>query len=87
MNFGKAIEELKAGKRLTRKGWNGKGMYLFLLTGEDIRKAVKDMPENVVTLPSIAMYTHDATGRKAILVGWLASQSDMLCDDWEIVNE
>lgn len=62
-------------------------MYLFLLSGEDIGKRETGIPEDIVILPSIAMYTHDATGRNAILVGWLASQSDMLCDDWEIVNE
>ncbi len=87
MNFSKALEEMKAGKKLSRKGWNGKGMYVFLLTGEDIKKAIAPMPDNTIALPSIAMCTHDSTRRKAVLVGWLASQSDMLADDWEIVNE
>lgn len=58
MNFGKAIEALKAGKFVARRGWNGRGMYLWLL------------PE--------------ANG--AVLTGWLASQTDMLSDDWEIVT-
>jgi hypothetical protein len=41
----------------------------------------------ILGLPTICMYTHDNTGRKAILTGWLASQSDMLLEDWEIVGE
>ena len=60
---------------------------VFLLTGEDIKKAIAPMADNTIALPSIAMCTHDSTRRKAVLVGWLASQSDMLADDWEIVNE
>ena len=38
-------------------------------------------------LRTICMYTHDGSGRKAILTGWLASQSDMLSEDWEIVGQ
>ena len=38
-------------------------------------------------LGTICMYTHDGSGRKAILTGWLASQSDMLSEDWEIVGQ
>lgn len=85
MNFSRALEEMKNGKKLARRGWNGKGMYIFLLTGDDIKKAIDHMPDNTIALPSIAMYTHDSTGRRAILVGWLASQSDLLSDDWETV--
>ena len=36
MNFGQAIETLKSGKNVARAGWNGKGMYLFLVKGEDL---------------------------------------------------
>jgi hypothetical protein len=94
MDFGKAIEALKAGKKVTRKGWNGKGMFLWLKPGAVIKsewckdpvlKQIAD--ENggtILGLPTICMFTHDSTGRKAILTGWLASQTDMLYDDWEI---
>lgn len=87
MNFEKAIEALKAGKKVTRTGWNGKGMYLFLIDGDKLRGALDGEYEGCVMLPTIAMYTHNSTGRKAILFGWLASQSDMLGNDWEILNE
>lgn len=96
MDFGKAIEALKAGKKVTRKGWNGKGMFLWLKPQtivksewckDPILKEICD--ENggeILALGAICMYTHDSTGRKAILTGWLASQSDMLLEDWEILE-
>lgn len=96
MNFGQAIEALKAGKKVSRKGWNGKGMFLWLKFGTEIRsewckdpmlKQLADINGGTITgLPTICMYTHDSTGRKAILSGWHASQSDMLLEDWIIVG-
>lgn len=97
MDFGKAIEALKSGKKVTRKGWNGQGMYLWLKPSTRItpemcsdpvlKQQVIDNGGTILGLPTICMYTHDSTGRRAVLTGWLASQSDMLMEDWEIVNE
>lgn len=97
MNFGKAIEALKQGKKVARKGWNGKGMYLWLKHGAEIKsewckdphlkRLADDNGGTITGLPTICMYTHDSTGRKAILTGWLASQSDMLLDDWIILED
>ena len=97
MDFGKAIEALKAGKRVARKGWNGKGMFLWLKPATEIKSEwckdpmLKDLVDanggTLAALGTICMYTHDSTGRKAILTGWLASQSDMLLEDWEILND
>ena len=97
MDFGKAIEALKQGKKVARKGWNGKGMYLWLKPGAEIKSEwckdphLKRLADNnggtITGLPTICMYTHDSTGRKAILTGWLASQSDMLLDDWIILED
>jgi len=96
MNFGEAIEALKAGKKVTRKGWNGKGMFLWLKFGAVIKSewckdpVLKQITEEndgtIIGLPTICMFTHDSTGRKAILTGWVASQTDMLYDDWEILQ-
>lgn len=95
--FAEALYALKAGKKVTRRGWNGKGMYLWLKPAaivksewckDEVLKRIAD--ENggeISALGTICMYTHDSTGRKAILTGWLASQYDMLSDDWEIVDE
>jgi hypothetical protein len=96
LKFGEAIEALKQGKKVARKGWNGKGMFLWLKPATTIKsdwckdellKSITD--ENggeILALGTICMYTHDSTGRKAILTGWLASQSDMLLEDWVIVE-
>lgn len=89
--FGEAIEALKQGKKVQRKGWNGKGMYLWLLPATEVKREwVKDpmlleaFGENDILscLGSIRMLT--ATGE--VLTGWLASQSDMLSEDWVILD-
>lgn len=98
LSFGMAIEALKLGKRVARAGWNGKGMWLSLsgpLEGR-IVGADEFWSENnrqwarqfggALVLPAITMKTVDASGREAILMGWLASQTDMLMDDWQIVE-
>ena len=95
MDFGGAIRALKAGKKVARAGWNGKGMYLWLLPQAEVKKEwCRDErllecfgeKDSLLCLGSIRMYTHDSTGRTAVLTGWLASQSDMLCEDWYIVE-
>lgn len=96
MDFGKALEALKAGKKVARKGWNGKGMFLWLKPATEIKsdwckdpmlKELVDANGGTLTaLGTICMYTTDSTGRKAVLTGWLASQSDMLLEDWEILD-
>lgn len=75
MNFGKAIEALKKGKKVARKGWNGKGMWLRLIIPEKC-----DIDIGLENLPYIEMKTADNK-----LVPWLASQTDMLAEDWAIV--
>lgn len=98
MTFGLAIEALKAGKRVARAGWNGKGMWLSL-SCDGTREVPAEgfwSPHNAEfarqnggsakVLPCITMKTVDSTGREAILMGWLASQTDMLSEDWSIVE-
>lgn len=84
MNFGKAIEEMKSGKKVARQGWNGKNQYIELATNISYKNAYGD----------IVNCEHDAIGNKAIAfvgtsgvqMGWLASQADMLADDLQIVQ-
>ena len=80
MNFGKAIEALKEGKKVAREGWNGKGMYLKLIRGEQLEKCFD--PDSAPCVDSICMKTAQDT----VVVGWLASQTDMLSEDWVIVE-
>lgn len=94
LNFGMALEAIKQGLRVCRAGWNGKGMFLFLLPGGKVLKsAIHDpavravMDEQIQgdtfeALGSVRMFTAD----KKVLSGWLASQSDMLSDDWMILE-
>lgn len=94
MSFGHAIEAMKAGHKVARAGWNGKGMWLVLIPGTPKAELRDGTPYAKATgqksceiLPHIDMWTVNAEGRRAMLPGWLASQSDMLADDWMIVPE
>lgn len=77
MNFGQAIEFLKAGQRVARAGWNGKGMWVVLMPGAPGREWSWGVEGE--TAPCLGMKT--ATG--VLQPGWLASQADMLAEDWE----
>ena len=82
MTFGGALELLKMGFKVARKGWNGKEQYIQLATGISYKSADGE----------IVNCEHDAIGNKAIAfvgtsgiqIGWLASQADMLAEDWGI---
>lgn len=87
MNFGKALEELKAGKKVARKGWNGKGMFLYYVPANrynaitEPAKEIMGSDGKVEYGAYIAMYTAQKN-----VVPWLASQTDMLAEDWEVVE-
>lgn len=72
MNFGAALEALKAGKKVTRSGWNGKGMWIHLQVPDAHSK---------MGLPYLYMRTAQGP-----LVPWLASQTDVLAEDWSVVE-
>lgn len=83
MPFGTAIELLKQGKQVAREGWNGKGMFLFLVPGSTFKVNRAPLlgiyPEGteINYLPHIGMKTADGK-----IVPWLASQTDVLAEDW-----
>lgn len=74
MTFGTALEALKRGERITRRGWNGRGMYLYL-SGDLVSATGVDLA------PCIVMFTAQGMHQP----GWLASQMDLLADDWQVV--
>ena len=84
MPFGLAVEAMKKGKRVKRKGWNGKNQYIQLAAGISYKSADGE----------IVNCEHDAIGNQAIAfvgtsgvqMGWLASQADMLAEDWVFVD-
>lgn len=83
MNFGSAIEAVKTGKKASRAGWNGKSQYIELATCVSYKNAAGE----------VVNVNHDALGNNAIAfvgtsgvqLGWLASQADMLAEDWQIL--
>jgi hypothetical protein len=96
-DFGNAISALKEGKKVQRAGWNGKGMYLFLQNGKtDFSKPVDEAINGVrhelfeayesedlpTIMPSVVMKTADGSH----VIGWLASQTDMLAIDWQYAD-
>ena len=84
MDFGKAIQLLKEGKKVQRDGWNGKNQYIELAMCISYTN----------TMGKVINAEHDAIGNCAIAfvgtsgvqLGWLASQADMLANDWKIVE-
>lgn len=76
MKFGNALNYLEAGHKIARSGWNGKGMWLMLVPADSY--AVIGTPPDVKRLPWIGMKTADNG-----FVPWLASQTDILADDWD----
>ena len=87
MNFGQAIEALKECKRVARAGWNGKGMFLFLVSGSNSvvnrEPLLSIMGEGTMVTYRPHIDMKDAEGK---VVPWLASQTDMLAEDWQIVE-
>ena len=81
-DFGWALRCLKQGKAVARKGWNGKGIYIKLQTPDVNSK---------MTLPYVYIVTNglvtDNPNAPKGTVPWLASQTDTLAEDWEVVEE
>ena len=79
--FGEAIRKLKAGQKVARKGWNGKGIYIEMQKPDEHSK---------MTLPYIYIVTNglvtDNPDAPKGVVPWLASQTDMLATDWRVVE-
>ena len=91
MKFGEALEIIENGGFVARKGWNGKGMFLWLLPPTEVKAEWAKDPillalaeRNGGTIPALASIRMYTAGGE-VLTGWLASQSDMLADDWKEV--
>lgn len=93
MDFGDAIRALKAGAKVARKGWNGKGMFLWLKPAATVKSEwckdpmLKNLADanggTIEALGTICMFT----AQHQILTGWLASQTDILAEDWVVISE
>lgn len=80
-DFGWALEQLNAGRKVVRTGWNGKDTFLFMISGNnwDFECDIEGV-DGFETSPFICMKTADNK-----LVPWFASQSDVVADDWDVV--
>lgn len=84
MPFGLAIEAAKKGKRIARAGWNGRGQYVELATSISYVRADNGIVN--VLHQNIGNKALAFVGTSGVQMGWLASQADMLADDWYIVE-
>ena len=92
MDIGYAIKALKDGHKVAREGWNGKGAYLWMKLPTVVKSEwckdpmLKDIADEngggIEVLGTICMKTAD----NKVLTGWLASQTDLLSNDWKIVD-
>ena len=80
MNFGQAIEALKEGKKVAREGWNGKGIFIELQIPDENSK----MTHPYIFIDTTGLDTQNTKAPKN-RVPWLASQTDILSDDWVIL--
>lgn len=87
LNFGDALHMLKLGKKVARAGWNGKGMFLFLVPGSTFKVSRPPLlgiyPDGteISYCPHIDMKTADGK-----VVPWLCSQTDALAEDWQVIE-
>ena len=88
VDFGAAIHALKQGKQVARIGWNGKGMFLFLVPGSTFQV---NRPPLLGIYPegtTINYHAHiDMKTADGTVVPWLASQTDVLAEDWLVVEK
>ena len=92
-DFGEALFWAKKGLKVSRKGWNGKGQWVSFTEGRELdlskdniwTKNVKDVAESNGGKVTIRPYLSLKTADNQIQIGWLASQSDMLSNDWYLV--
>lgn len=81
MNFGEAIEQMKIGSPVCRAGWNGKGIFIKLQRPDEHSK----MTHPYIYIDTTGLATSNPAAPK-VVVPWLASQTDMLAEDWEFFD-
>jgi hypothetical protein len=87
LTFSEALEKLKAGKLLTRRSWNGKGQFIYLVDGSTFTvnrpplQGIYPDGTEINYRPHVDIRTVDGS-----CVPWIASQSDLLADDWEVTE-
>lgn len=84
MGFEEAIKLLKEGKKVQREGWNGKNQYIELATNisyKNVKNEIVNAEHKAIGNKAIAF-----VGTSGVQLGWLASQADMLAEDWKVAD-
>lgn len=85
MNFSDALNFIKQGRRVARAGWNGKGMFIFLVPGSTFKVNREPLLSILGEGTEVQYHGHiDMKTAQGYVVPWLASQADLLTDDWEL---
>lgn len=85
MKFGKALDLLQNGHKVVRHGWNGKGMFLYYVPENSYPAQTEVAKEHFGNMVEYGAYIAMKTAQGNV-VPWLASQTDMLAEDWEIIK-
>jgi hypothetical protein len=86
LDFGQALRYLKAGKKVARVGWNGKGQFLYIIKGTELQSGLKYGFGESQGEPQFVDVLCMKSAQNTLVVGWLASQTDMLANDWQVVE-
>jgi hypothetical protein len=88
MDFSTALLAIKEGQRVARAGWNGKGMFIFLVGGSTFQVNREPLLSILGEGTTVHYHGHiDMHTADKMIVPWLASQTDLLVDDWVLVND
>lgn len=86
MTFSEALTTIKSGSRVTRKGWNGKDMFIFLVPGSTFKVNRPPLLGIYEEGTEINYHAHiDMKTTNGQIVPWVASQTDILAEDWEVL--
>ena len=87
LSFGQALEKLKEGKKLSRKGWNGKGMFIYYVPQGNYPPTTNPEQE-IINEDGLVPYQEYIAfkTRESTVVPWVASQTDILSNDWVVVE-
>lgn len=87
MDFADALKQIKAGHRVRRSGWNGKGMFIFLVPGSVFKVNREPLLSILGEGTTVTYHGHiDMMTAQGYVVPWLASQADLLDEDWEVIE-
>lgn len=86
LTFGLAIEAMRLGKRVARCGWNGANQFVFLVKAAELQNSLNWGYGEYLGEPTVQDALAIKTTKGEVQIGWLASQSDMLASDWQILD-